>query len=704
MRDGEDQGNAVGRCQETGGKEKVKKEDDGSVKNYATDKDVKEKCGKLYSQIVSGFIEEKKDQSSAIDEYWDIYNCVLGENQQYDGDAQVYEPIVHDAIEARRKRFTGLIFPNVGNNIEVISEQGDTPTATMAILQRHVKETNLRSAVSTLFLNGDVEGQWSLMPDWKSKKRTVIKKVKKIIDDVEVEDVEEVEVVDEGPDVTIIPAQDLWVFPATVSNIQDAEIVSVALRMTEDAIDDKVEEGIFLKSAVKRLSKDAGEDQAKWAEKARSSEAGIKIKAGQKFALIYMAFTKLKIGGKKKPAIIYFGGPDNILGVIENPYWSKKIPVISEAVDKVAGSFWGKSKVAPVAALQYQLNDISNMGQDSAMYSLMPIVMTDPLKNPQYSSMVLSMAAIWATNPGDTKVVEFPPLYQHALTLRGSIKQQIMESMEVNETMLGKAPAGRKNAQAIGAQSAEAMATIGDVGKRFEQGIMNQLLEWFYELDLQFREEELMVVQEGEHGVKEIVERIPPQQVGNRYWFRWIGADKAMGAQNVQQMIGWMNVLRGLPPQALNGRQLDLGPMIDFMNEAILGPNMAQNVLIDVRHKMSIPPEMENEILLNNLPVTPSPMDDDNHHIEVHQKAAEKTKDPTGTFRNHIMEHVKSMQEKLAQQQPKGQPGIPGGAGPGVAGTPRPGSIPAGPRNGAQQPAGAVHQDQLQDAQAGMRG
>src|SRR6185312_11697840 len=206
--------------------------------------------------------EEKKDQSESIDEYWDIYNCVLGENQQYDGDAQVYEPIVHDAIEARRKRFTGMTFPSVGNNIEVISEQGNSPGETLAILQRHVRETDLRSAVSTLFLNGDVEGQWSIMPDWKRKERTITRKEKETI-------------VDEGPDVTIIPAQDLWVFPATVSDIQDAEIVSVALRLTEDALDEKVEEGVFLKAAVKKLAKDAGEDQAKWAQKERSGEAGI---------------------------------------------------------------------------------------------------------------------------------------------------------------------------------------------------------------------------------------------------------------------------------------------------------------------------------------------------------------------------------------------------------------------------------------------
>lgn len=682
---------------------------DDKPKNYANVKALQDKCAKLYDQIVTGFREEKKDQNDSIEECWDIYNCELGDNQQYDGDSEIYEPIVHDALEARRKRFTGMCFPNVGNNLEVISEQGDIPTATLSVLQRYIKDTNLRAVASSLFLNGDIEGQWSVMPGWKHKERKITRKVQKNTEGTneDYSDIEEEIIIDEGPELTVIPAQDLWVFPPTVSDIQEAETVAIAMRLTTDAIDEMVKDGIFLKEKVDLLVKDGAEEKVIWAEKKRASEAGIKLKAGQKFALIYMAFCKLKLDGEKRPAVVYLGGPDLILGVIANPYWNQKIPVISEPVDKVAGSFWGRSKVKVVAPLQYELNDITNMGMDSAMYSLMPIVMTDPLKNPQYSSMVMAMAAVWSTNPNDTKVIEFPPLYQHALTIKNAIKSQIMESMEVNETMLGKAPAGRKNAQAVGAQSAEALATIGDVVKRFEFGVMNRIMEWFYDLDLQFRDDDLAVMIDGEHGFQSIVEKIPPQQVGHRYWFKWLGADKAQGAQNNQQLISWMNVLRGLPPNVLNGRILDLGPMIDFLNESVCGPTMAQNVLIDQRKRVSVPPDMENEFMVNNIPAFVSPLDDDIEHIRSHQEAAKATGDFEGQFRRHIEDHIKSIQTKQQQQQPKGQPGIPGSLGgggpPGVAGSPRPGAVPAGPK-AAQQPPGAVNPDQMQDAQAGMRG
>ena len=674
------------------------------MKNYASNPSVVEKARKLYSQIVDGFRIEKKSQNETIDQCWNIYNCELGEYQMYDGDSQIFEPIVHDAVEARRKRFTAMLFPNVGNSIQCISETGETPAETISIMQRHVQYSNLRAMVSAMLLNGDVEGQWSLMLNWKSEKHKVTKKVMEPIEgtDDDLMDVAEEEIVDCGPEVKVIPAQDLWVFPATCSSIDDAEIVAVALRMTDAAIDKLVDDEYILRKNVDKMVKDSQEDETKWADKARAADAGIKIKAGQKFSLVYMVYTKLKLDGDKVPAIVFYGGQDIVLGIIKNPNWCGRVPIVSAPVDRVAGSFWGKSKIEPVMALAYQLNDVTNMGMDSAQYSLLPIVMTDPLKNPRVGSMVMGKAAIWETSPNDTKMLEFPQLYQHALGLRGAIKQQIMESMDVNETMLGKSPQGRKNAQAIAAQSSEALASIGDVTKRVEGDIMNRVIEWFYELDMQYRDDDLWIAIEGEHGVQAKLQRVSPQQVNERYHFRWLGSDQTMGAQRIQQMIGMMNVLRGIPPQQLNGRRLDVGPILDFISQSTFGPTLSQNILIDERHKVSIPPEVENEMLLNNLPVNPAPLDEDIQHIQAHQQAAAQTGDPTGAFRTHIMMHMQAMQKKQPQP-PQGQQGAPGGNAPGIAGTPRPGAMP-GQQRPVQGPPGQIHADQMGDPQAQPRG
>jgi hypothetical protein len=65
-----------------------------------------------------------------------------------------------------------------------------------------------------------------------------------------------------------------------------------------------------------------------------------------------------------------------------------------------------------VSDLQIFANDTINEGADTAHFSAMPIVMTDPLKNPRVDTMVLGLAAVWDASPNDTKIVEFPELWR----------------------------------------------------------------------------------------------------------------------------------------------------------------------------------------------------------------------------------------------------------------------------------------------------
>jgi hypothetical protein len=678
-------------------------------KNYAESKKTRERACLIYPDIVSAY-EEKTDQSKKIDKYWDIFGCKLNSQQQYDGDSQVYVPIVHDCIEAAVKRYTSMLMPTTGKCIDIISESGDIPYATIAILEHYLRHCRLRTLLPGLFRRGEVEGQWSLMLDWKSSTRKTRRKIiKEDPDNVleEIEDMEDVKIVTAGPEITVIAAQDLAIIPATSACVNDAEMVVVALRLSKSKMDEMVDEGTFLRSQVDLMAKGVGDK--KWADKERASEAGVRIKAGSKYYLVYMAWMKFKVEDEKEPCIIYFGGENIVLGIEKNPYWSGKVPILSEPVDLIPGSIWGKSKIAHVEQLQYQTNDAVNMGMDSAKYSVLPIVMTDPVKNPNVGSMVLAAAAIWETSPADTQFAQFPALWKDAFGMVAALKSQISESMGVNDALMGKSPAGRKNAQAIAQQEQAAMATISDPVRRFETGIMDNLLEWFFELDQQFRDDDLVIRTEGDVGINAKMQRIPPQQFTERYYFKWNGVEQTMGAQRVQQMIGFLNVLRGMPPQTMNGRSIDATPIIDYASEVIFGPNIAPRVIVDNRNKMTVAPDIENEILHNGMDVMAAPMDDDMMHLQSHQEAARVTGDPAGHFRKHIMMHMAQAQAKAqasAPQPPKGlpgQPGMPQGQ-PGSAGTPRPGAMPAGPRTGAQQPAGSIHQDSMGDASSGMRG
>src|ERR1700761_3952763 len=64
-------------------------------KDYSGMKKVKEQLSDVYQHVVRGF-EDKSEQNTAIDRAWDMYNCVLNENQAYQGNSLIYVPLVRD--------------------------------------------------------------------------------------------------------------------------------------------------------------------------------------------------------------------------------------------------------------------------------------------------------------------------------------------------------------------------------------------------------------------------------------------------------------------------------------------------------------------------------------------------------------------------------------------------------------------------------
>jgi len=160
-----------------------------------------------------------------------------------------------------------------------------------------------------------------------------------------------------------------------------------------------------------------------------------------------------------------------------------------------------------------------------------------------------------------------------------------------------------------------------------------------------------------------------------------------------------VNVLKGIPPQMLGGKTLDLSPMAEMGTENMFGPELAPHILVDKRNMYTVPADVENEIMHNGMPVEVHEADNDTEHMQSHMKAAAINGDPQAIYKTHMGLHMQAMQSKREKEMgQKGLPGSPGGDGPGAAGAPRPGAQPGAPRPGGQQPPGAVQQDAMPGA------
>jgi hypothetical protein len=277
-----------------------------------------------------------------------------------------------------------------------------------------------------------------------------------------------------------------------------------------------------------------------------------------------------------------------------------------------------------------------------------------------------------------------------------------MTSLSVNPSAITQQTSTKKklNQAEIASEQAIDLLTTAQAVTILEAGILTPMLHRFLELDHQYRDKEMSIMEHGHMGVEASMQTVPPVAMHTRHYIKWFGVESARNAQQIQQQTAAANVLRGIPPQLYEGYKLDLVPVITQFIENTFGPRIAPLIFKDIKSQMSIPPEEENKMLMMGIDMPVSPFDDMQHHMQVHMQVLQETRDMHGTIRSHLQAHqmaaAQMMQQQVQGQQQPGTPGTPGGAGPGMQGQPRMGAQPGQPRS-VQAPPGTIHQDQLVD-------
>lgn len=671
----------------------------------------------VYKDVEKGF-GDQTERSDDISDYWDAYNCKLGAKQFYSGNSQIFVPIVHDAVNARKTRFRNQLFPRAGRYVDCISADGTQPSSIMALAEHYVRRAKVRELTPALLKNGDIEGHYHIYVSWtESIRHIAIRDPDAPIatedgyhdPDETSEDITHKKVRSSHPTVEVIADNDVLILPSTASSPQDALAqggsVTIIRRWSKAKIkrmikDEEIdeEEGEDLLAEMSTQQKGSGPTDK---SKQMADAAGIRGDGKGKHCIVYETWTLLDLDDEEKICRAYFAGPDKILSCKRNPLWCDRLPLISCPVERVQGVFKGTSLLKPVVDTQYFANDMINEAADSATFAMMPIIMTDPNQNPRVGSMVLSLASVWLVDPKSTQFAKFPEIWKDGFEIVGQAKQQIFQTLSVNPAQItqssGKAGGKRNQAEIANEQQVDIMTTA-DAVTVVEEGVFTPMLTLFLEMDHQYRDREISVPMYGDLGRRANMQSIPPLQMDRRYEPTWLGVEAARNAAAMQSQIAFLNVLRGIPPQFYQGYRVNLAPAIVQMVENAFGPRMAPLIFEDIRLQLNSDPEEENKMLLSGVEAFVHPMDNHVEHMKVHMQVIQD--DPQKLVRAHITGHQQALAQQIAAQsqatQPQGQPGSPGAGKPGIAGQPRPGAVPGQPRGG-QGPPGMIHQDRLKD-------
>ena len=663
-------------------------------------------------------IDSSEERTRRAKEYWDMYNTQLNAKVFYTGSQKFYPPIVYKAVNARVERYVNQLFPASGRHVQCVSDDGKVPFALISLLEYYIRKSKLRELAAPLLMNGDIEGQLNLYVDWVKYKRYTAKRVSKGVsvdiegvsvdlDSEEVTDVVE-EVIEEGyPYVEVLPDDDVVITPMTAASPEDAiergGSVTIVRRWTKSQIRGLIDKGYISKKKGEELIENFSEAYNRSKDrptKSSLSAAGIKNgENGGKHAVVFETWCKVKIDSDEtRLCRVYFAGPDNILSCKRCPYWSDKIPLISVPVSRVTGMAKGVSRVAAVASMQYAAVTIANVAIDSGMFAFQPPMVIDPIACPQGDSIKIAPNSVIKVSPRDIQQLPMQNVMPAGSEIVTSFQADMFQTLSVNTSQITQGSAKKQTQADTAREQLIDILSTSNVVSAIESSVFTPLLERFVELDHQFREDSITVRAFGALGMEARMERVQPIQVDTRYQFSWYGVELTRSAQQVQQQIALLNVLKGTPPQLMPGKQIDMSAVLTQLVAGAFNPVVALLTLKDMKTSLSVPPEEENALMDEGHILEVHPMDDHEAHMKSHVENLREMGDPTGEKRVHIMKHDALIQQQMQMQMggPKGLPGTPGGAGPGVAGTPRPGAQPLPPRGG-QNPPGMISSDQLQD-------
>jgi hypothetical protein len=681
---------------------------------------LRDKLDEIFSAVMRVF-EEQKDRSDDIEDYWDCFNCRTNHRQYYSGIANIYFPIIHDAVVARSTRFSNQIFPQSGRYIEAVSADGTQPQSLIGLLEHYLRETHFEILVlKPLCETGDIEGHYNLYVDWCELEREIVSRethgprVRLGGEEVEApgedfEDMAEPEIIVEGrPVFEVLHDSDVAVWPANVDSLDEAFAngggVAIVRHWTKAKIDQLVEQGCIRKAEGKALkdSMDRVSRENTDIEKRLAEHVGIHPRGTG--ATVWEVWITLPLNdgggfdedGRNRLCRVFFGPNRAQLGAKRNPYWNDRCPLISFPVKKTPGVFKGKSLISYVDSMQYEANDAINEGADAATLSAAPIVLRDPEKS--NGPLVFGVGAIWDGGKDAISLLTFPDLTPRAQTRVQMALQGIFQSLGVNPSMLPQQTrAGKPNQAQVAQEQAVDLLTTAEAVKVLAV-IASEMLGLIVDYDYQFRDTDITIREFGEMGVRARLEQVPPLTNRRGLSFIWRGAEQVKQTMMMQQAgTAWVNVLQNPQIQqqlAREGYSLHLAPVLVAQNQNIFGAFLGSQVIVNDREMLTMDPELENEILETGQMLHVHPLDEDPKHLQSHMKAKQETGDPHGTIGQHIAAHIQSMQMKMAASMQKAQAGAgmrPGLPPPG-AGGPRPGAQPA-PPHGPQRPPGVLHPD-----------
>ncbi len=402
----------------------------------------------------------------------------------------------------------------------------------------------------------------------------------------------------DGPVMETVDSCNFYIWPEDVSDPRDAEIFFEDITVSVGSMYAKARAGVYVESEV-RAAANAFNDKKKQVDDAKLQAQGMSGSRDTSYSSggwgrcditeLYCDFDPTAADRQSEehptPHLITFSATGQVLRVIENPFWHKRRPYTMGRMGIQQGRVYGTGFVEAIRELNLLLNDQTNQAMDCATYALNPIVVANPDLiqgalpdlEPAVQFLVrdINAAVKFDRPPGD--------LIQYGSILTAQSQSWINDYIGAPPVLQGGSSPGRafKTATGIGTAQQNAKVPLQEIVRLSEEETWKEMLFFFYCLDQQFAEEEvLLFFNDGKP-----VERVDPRSLGGDYLFDWLASSQTANQQvkgsQIIQLLGILGNpgLVGLFQQS--GLRINPAPLIKRLYQEVYGFRDVSDVIVE---------------------------------------------------------------------------------------------------------------------------
>lgn len=478
-----------------------------------------------------------------------------------------------------------------------------------------------------------------------------------------------------GPVVQWIDLFNFYAWPETANNIGEAEIVFQDMEVTTGHIKDmqrqfmdpknpKLGPVYVIEDDMLISASDVGKSTRNFeARRQRLLRMGITSDPSDRWNKLAVDRRNLTevywlkdFGQGKLPYLITIFNDRWAVRIQENPFYDKKPPYLFPRFKRVLNELYGRSLYESSDRIQYMINDIANQTMDSIQYELNPITIIDPSRVSYSQSIKFAPGAKWL---GDPAGFQFSSPAHVATTGFNAINMLsgLVHDSTASAALQGiPAVRGQGRSQNTAGGMAQSLSQAGGPIRmhveNFESEWGKPLLHMVYSRISQFMDTKITLRILGRKGAILEQRSVDVVDVVGNYDFKWLGTIASRNRQVLsQQMINFLNIAGGLPPQILQSFNWQL--LAKKIWTEGFGLLESDDIFNPMGQPVTVDPKLELELLRQNRNIQVSPVEDKMAHLRQHaiDLENEKRDDIREKLDEHITATLDAIQQEAIQQE-----------------------------------------------------